>query len=502
MGGEQAVPLELEFDLEQDDSESPMHVRLETLARLPADASRVELVDVNVEGRQGDTPFSVRAPSLQLDWDAERLEPTELAVTFGALPMRVTAAGEQLFGSRVVTGRIAVPETKPRELLRSFGIESPTTRDPEALSALALTGEYRLTENALSVSNLDLTLDQTRVRGSAGIEDLERFVLAFDLAVDRIDVDRYLEPEARQADGGPAPSNNAESEEATELPIEALRGMNAKGRLRVGQATLSGLEFSDVQLPLDASSGLVRLGPTSARLFGGQYAGNTVLDARPAQARLSLDERVTGIDIGRVMQATFDTNRLSGRGNANARLAGVGNTDAAILKSLSGRTEFDVREGAFNGIDLWYELRRARALWKREAIPERSGPPRTTFNTFKGTAVLDAGIVKNDDLRIETDYLRASGKGTIDLGSQAIDYRLVAVVYELPAEGAGSELTELKAAEIPITITGTFESPKVRPDLGALVKARVKKEVDTEIEERKEEVKKKITDRLRDLLDR
>ena len=34
---------------------------------------------------------------------------------------------------------------------------------------------------------------------------------------------------------------------------------------------------------------------------------------------------------------------------ASARLAGVGNTDAAILKSLSGRTEFDVRDGAFNG---------------------------------------------------------------------------------------------------------------------------------------------------------
>lgn len=110
--------------------------------------------------------------------------------------------------------------------------------------------------------------------------------------------------------------------------------------------------------------------------------------------------------------------------------------------------------------------------------------------------------MRNDDLRVETDILRASGKGTIDLNSKAIDYRLVAEVYRLPSEGAGAEMTDLKAAEIPITITGTLDDMSVRPDLASLVKERVRKEVTERVEEKKEELKKKLGDRLKDLLNR
>lgn len=503
IGSDRPVPMRLEFDYDQGEAEPLAHVKLEGLAQLPRDASRIELTDTKVEGRWDTAPFTVRTPSLVLDWGAETLAPATLDVTYGALAMNLTAGGEKLFGDRVVTGKVSVREAEPRGVLRSLGIEPPTTSDPNALSKLTLQGGYRLTENALRVSDLDLTLDETRVRGSAGIDDIEKFVLGFDLAVDGIDVDRYLEP--KPAEGGEGPDSTsapAAEKEPTELPIEALRELNARGRLTIGRAKLSGLEFSNVRLPLEARTGLVRVGPTSAQLFGGKYAGNVRLDARPAQARLSLDERVTNIDIGAVMKAAFDSTRLAGRGDATATLKGTGNTDAAILKSLSGRTEFDVKEGAVNGIDLWYELRRARALWKREAIPERAGPPRTPFKAFKGTALLDAGVAKNDDLRVETDYLRARGKGTIDLATKAIDYRLVAEVYEIPAEGAGAEMTDLKAAEIPITISGTLAEPKVRPDLGALVKARVKEKVDSEVEKKKEEVKKKLGDKLRDLLGR
>jgi AsmA protein len=399
-----------------------------------------------------------------------------------------------------VFGALSIPEASPREIMQSLAMELPNTADPKALSKLALQAQYRLTENALQLSKLDLTLDDTRIRGAAGIDDLEKVALRFDLAVDRIDVDRYLAPEpqasARSADGGAAPAEAEQPKEPTELPIDALRELNARGELRIARAKLEGLEFTNVRLPLDARGGLVRLGPTSAELFGGKYAGNTVLDARPSRARLSMDERMSGVDIGAVMKASFDSTRLSGRADATAVLNGTGNTDVSILKTLSGNTTFDIKEGAVNGVDLWYELRRARALWKREAQPQRTGPARTAFNVFKGSAQLDAGVVKNDDLRIETDYLRASGRGTLNIDTQAIDYRVTAEVYEIPPEGAGAEMADLKALEIPMTITGTLAEPKVRPDLDALVKQRVKEKV----EEKKEEVKKRITDKLRDLI--
>src|SRR5690606_35800695 len=132
------------------------------------------------------------------------------------------------------------------------------------------------------------------------------------------------------------------------------------------------------------------------------------------EARLSLNERARGIDLGALMAATFDTDRVEGRGDATAVLTGTGNTDAAILESLAGELGFDVKDGAIAGIDIWYELRRALALFKRQPPPAAPpGPRRTPFSTLRGTATLAGGVLRNDDLRAETEYLKASGKGTL-----------------------------------------------------------------------------------------
>ena len=135
-----------------------------------------------------------------------------------------------------------------------------------------------------------------------------------------------------------------------------------------------------------------------AQLFGGTYNGDITLDARPAKARLSLNEKARGIDIGALVNAAFDTTRVVGRGDANAVLNGSGNTDAAILASLAGKIDANVKDGAINGVDLWYELRRALALVKRTPLPTRAEPPRTRFKTFAGSATLADGVLHNDDL--------------------------------------------------------------------------------------------------------
>jgi AsmA protein len=245
--------------------------------------------------------------------------------------------------------------------------------------------------------------------------------------------------------------------------------------------------------------GRAHLGPTAAKLFGGSYDGDIVLDARPTTAMLATNEHVKGIDMGALMKAGFDTTRVSGRGNANAQLTASGNSDVAMFKSLAGKIDFDIRDGAVNGVDLWYEIRRAVALFQRQAAPQAAaGPPKTAFNALQGSALVDKGVLRNDDLIADLTYLKVKGKGTFALESQAIDYRLTTEVYKLPA-GEEAALADIKAAEIPVTITGTLADMKVRPDVEGYLKARFKKKVDEKVDEKKEELKKKLNDKLKGL---
>jgi AsmA protein len=150
-------------------------------------------------------------------------------------------------------------------------------------------------------------------------------------------------------------------------------------------------------------------------------------------------------------------------------------------------------------VDLWYEIRRALALFKQQAAPERApGAPKTAFDTLSGSALVANGILRNNDLIADMTYLKVKGQGTLALESQAIDYRLTTEVYKLPASEE-AQLADLKAAEIPVTITGTLADMKVRPDVEGYLKARFKKKVDEKVEEKKEELKKKLEDKLKGL---
>jgi AsmA protein len=518
LGSGEPVKVDVKVDYDAGAAPTIAQLAVQATVRMLAENTLIEVKDLEASTKWFGTPdkepataqkksgpleIALRSDAFSVDTKAETLALSMFDVKVGDLPIKLTAKGARLFGDYVIDGNLAIEKTSARKLLQSFGIEAPVTSDPQALSAFALKSDYHLTAKEAGLSALDLLLDDTHIRGVAGIADLDAMSMRFDLGVDAINLDRYMAPAPEKKDGVPAaPVSAAGAKPPTDLPLDALRKLNARGLLRVGKATVTKLPFTDVRLPLDAKGGNVHLGPTQAKLFGGTYDGDLVLDARPAKATLSMNEHIKSVDMGALLKASLDTTRVAGKGNANARLTASGNTDVAMFKSLAGKIDFDIKDGAINGVDLWYEIRRALALFKQQPQPAAEpGAPKTAFNALSGSAVVDNGVLRNDDLIADMTYLKVKGKGTLALESQAIDYHLTTEVYKLPA-GEEAQLADLKAAEIPVTITGTLSDMKVRPDVEGYLKSRFKKKVDEKVEEKKEELKKKLNDKLRGLFNK
>ncbi len=476
--------------------------------RLEAGARRTALAHVDLKGtwqtrtaeqkpaeESKPLAFSLQTSGLSVDTVTDTLSPAKVELKVGDAALDIAVAGEKMSTDRVVTGSVALPTTSPRNLLQSLGIAPPVTRDSRTLSALALQTNFRLTKKQLQLSALQLTLDDTRVQGTAGVDDFETDTLSFDLNINGINLDRYRPP-VEAADAAKRPS----AKPPTPLPLDTLRKLDAHGTLRVGTATFAGLVFTNAVMPLVANDGHVHLGPTAARLYGGTYNGDIILDARPIQAQLSLNEHVRGTDIGALVKAAFDSTRLSGRADANVAVTAVGNTDDAMIHSLAGKIDANVKQGALNGIDIVYEMQRVNALLKRQVPAQRSGPPRTVFNALQANGTLDKGVLRIDDLRMETDFLKVRGKGTLDTATQAINYQLVTSVSKVPSadrSAVSGGLDALASVEVPLTITGSLSSPTVRPDIEALAKGKLGQEVQQKASEL---VKKKLGDKLKDLL--
>ncbi|HEU4530839.1 MAG TPA: AsmA family protein [Steroidobacteraceae bacterium] len=495
------VELQLEFAMDEGEGTPAKFIRMKTVATLDTEAERYSLADLELdatlppEGEQkGDAremQVALRSPSLVADLKAQTLALPKFELSAAGAKLAGALQGAKILDAPAFTGTLALAPVSPRDLMQQLGIEAPQTRDPEALKSVAFDARLNATDKSAMLEDLTLTLDQTRATGTAGIADFDKTALRFDLAVDQLDLDRYSGPEEEKKE-------SAADDEPVELPVEALRKLNAQGKLRIGQLTVAGLKMSDVQVNVDAIDGLVRVNPSQAKLYGGAHRGSIALDARGDAARLSVDETLTSIDFASLFREMFESERVMGQGNLKAVLAGRGNDTNLIKNSLDGRIEFNVQNGAIKGADLWWELRRARALFDRQPAPAQPSTGETRFKSLQGTAEVRNGVLENRDLVIDAEHLKVTGEGKFEIPTGKVDYRLTANITEVPPEGAGAEMASLRSAQIPVRVSGTLQDLKIRPDVQGLAKAQVNEKV----EEKKQELTEKLSRKLGDLFNK
>ena len=66
--------------------------------------------------------------------------------------------------------------------------------------------------------------------------------------------------------------------------------------------------------------------------------------------------------------------------------------------------------GSLEGIDLWFELRRARARLDGDTLPERGDAARrTTFSSLSATGVVEDAVLTNRDLNGQLDFMTVTG---------------------------------------------------------------------------------------------
>ena len=487
-----AIPVTLSTTLRTDTKAAALPVSGSFSLTMDTAAKRYRLATVaftgslQPAGAPAALPWTFTSPELALDLDAQTLADTRFDATLGSAKLSGSVGGSQLVDELALRGEVTLAPLSLRGLMTQLGMTPPVTRDSAVLAKLGLHGAYAYSSKAVKADKLVVQLDDTTIEGRLAL-DLPTGAKDFDLSVDHIDIDRYLPP--------PAAPTAAKS--PFELPSESLKGLHAKGVLAIGQATVSGLALSALRVGLDAKDGLTHIAPAKAQLYGGQYTGDITLDSRAATPTLKLVQTMAGIDLSGLLQDYAKTKRLSGKGTLALDVTAQGGNGDAMMKTLRGTVSANLADGAVEGIDLWYGIAQAQSLVQKRALADTPNTKRTVFETFKASADVRDGVATTKDLAVTSQQLRVSGQGTTNLVTQALDYRLSVTVLKAPptADGAAADLA---LATIPVTVTGSLEDPKVRPDLAGIVKARVQKELD----KHKDEIKEKLQDTLKDLFRR
>ena len=470
--------IELEFTLDSAAPAMTTAVELSGEASADVQAGSYQVRDMQVDlqsngeglpdsGVSGE--FSVDA--LDLSLESEKISLQGLVARLFDVEFRGDLSGTSIVGNPSIAGAIEIEPFSLRDLLGTFG-EPPVTNDDQVLKNVAGKANLAYDSQGVALNDLVMVLDDSNLRGSVALcgDDMSR--IAFDLELDSIALDRYMAPSDEEV---PAEEEEG-SLDSVEIPADAIRALNIDGRAKVGEARFSGMLLSDLDVGLTGGGGRLRISPLKANFYGGSYNGDINIDARSDLPRVWVNEALDGVELAALAADLAGLEQLTGSIEGRFELSASGATVGAMKERLNGNLSFALNDGVFEDTDIWYELRRANALLRQQPVPEREGPERTEFSQVSGTATVTDGLLRSNDLVAALPFLRLSGGGEVNIPTSGLDLSFVARVLESP-ELSDQGMDNLAGKSVPVTVTGTVESPKVRPDVGELVKERAKEEI-------------------------
>lgn len=215
------------------------------------------------------TPQNLTLRDLQIVVDDNQLDSQQVnfnfaqdTLTFNQLVFKVlgtTLNGdlsvEHVSNQPLLQGAIKIAKFNPRLVLQRLGQTVPKTTDPTVLKAFALETQLQGDFSQLNLDNLKISLDNSQLQGNIKIQNFQKPAIAFNLKLDKIDIDRYFPPKSKAE---PKPLSGEE----IILPLGILRALNLNGDLKVEQLKTANLKINDIHFDVSTQNEHIKLTPS------------------------------------------------------------------------------------------------------------------------------------------------------------------------------------------------------------------------------------------------
>ena len=483
----ESVPLDGGFSFAVDPAGISGQIDIGVELTFDTDAATVSINGLEISGRiegvaEVPAAISLAAPAIELQTTAQTADVGEISLQLMSVNVQADVEPFSYAGDPQPQATLSIAAFSPSTLMTELGIAAPETADPDALGKLRVDAKASVGTAAIALSDLTLVLDDTTFTGNLSVPRSADGFYELDLAGDSIDIARYMAPASESAE------SEAGASETVEIPADLIRPLNARGNLSIARASLGDILFENVTVGVNAASGELRIHPIAADFFDGGYRGDIRINAAGDVPSISVDESIKDVNLAAMARAVLKVENITGMVNGTFSLGGRGADMNAIRRDLDGKMSIELLDGAWEGVDVWYEMRKARAYIKGEAEPEVPATPRTQFSSMRASGVVTNGVMQNDDFFAELPFMQVTGRGTVNFVEASVDYSVRGRVLEKPefmTEVSKEELDDFTSAVIPFTISGPLAGPSIRPDIEALLKEQVE-----------EEAKKLIIDKL------
>lgn len=447
-----AIPLKLNAFFGSNKPVMRARTELQGALRFDNQLKRYQLEDLRLSGEASGEPlqgktlnFSAQG-QLLVDRAAQVAEWNGLKFTANELRGLGELKVRDLDDQPKLGGALTVAQFNLRQFLEGIGQPLPVTADSGALSKIELMSRLTGSQNSLLLEEATLKLDDSTFTGTLGVSDFARQALRVELKGDRLDLDRYLPPVAKETAQDTARQGEVKASEAAALgngttplpdkptqhawssekllPIERLRSLDGNLDLSVGSLTLRKLPLENFVLKARGKGGLLDLQTLRGNLFGGRVESAASLDVRPALALLSMQMQLSSVPVERLLESQGEKVTLKGQLNLDSDLRTQGNSQKDWIDNLNGKAGFLVDNGVLVDANLEQQLCRAIATLNRKPLTSEPRSKDTPFRELRGNLSVRDGVASNPDLKASIPGLTVNGNGDVDLRVLGMDYRV------------------------------------------------------------------------------
>ncbi len=447
-------------------------------------------------------------------------QPARLSFNAEAAPLKVTFDGTVLTRDAVdLTGAFTLASPSARGLAAWAGTTLPPS---QGFGPFAVKGNLHAAGKSLTFTETSFDLDGATASGVLSVvSGGARPLIKANLRISELDLNKYAAsaaatagPAADTAPASPPASSGAAGPAAPgagPLSIEDLLGRapaaqgqgapaggarvkgyvkragwseepistavlglaDVEASLAIGRVQVRDIKVGQSRLKVSLMGRTLKSTIEDVTLYDGRAHGVLTVDAAGAVPKIAASLVADNLASQALLKDAADLDWLSGTGRMQLALAGQGASEKQIVDSLDGTASFGFANGAVAG---WNVPQILRGLSQGRLVGfDRTPTEKTDFSELSASFAIKDGVAENQDLKLASPMLRASGAGRIMLGARQIDYTVKPkVVGSLAGQGGPLNLTGL---EVPIRVKGSWDGPSYEPDIAGAVKSAPVQEI-------------------------
>jgi AsmA protein len=353
--------------------------------------------------------------------------------------------------------------------------------------------DIQFSRNSIGLQNVNAGIGQTNATGTLALRNFDAPQVQFTLNVDKVNVSELQQifnaapAQPKRAAVGHdfwsiVPKAKAQAPANNSPQSSLLTKMTGGGTVAVGVIQYDDLILNNAHSSVTLDHGLIKMNPVTADLYNGKENGSITIDMRPAQPVYTVNLKTDKVDANKLISSVSDVKQtIYGMLASNVNAAFSSSSASGIARSLNGSMAINLTNGKLMNINLLHELASVGKFLGGNFDAVQNF---TNLVQLTGNFDVKNGVAQTNNLNAVIDGGTLAAAGLVNLADQTLNLRVTTVLNKaLSQQVGGTQVggymnTALANNQgelvMPVIITGTFQHPRVAPDLQQIAQMKLK----------------------------